>query len=61
MFLSQSIIREGLPFEITKPQPNAETLATMLKSMKRFPKRYNTFREIIDEIDAEIQADENNV
>jgi DNA-damage-inducible protein J len=61
IFLNQSIRREGMPFEVAKPQPNAETLAVMLEGMERFPKRYNNFREIIDETDAEIAAEENNV
>jgi len=59
--MTQSIRREGMPFEVTKPQPNAETLAAMLESMERFPKTYNSFREIMDEIDAEIAADGNNL
>ena len=27
MFLNQSLRREGLPFDVARPQPNAETLA----------------------------------
>jgi len=61
IFLNQSIRREGMPFEVAKPQPNAETLAAMLNGMERFPKRYNSFREIMDEIDAEIAAEEPDV
>jgi len=60
IFLNQSIRREGMPFEVAKPQPNAETLAAMLENMERFPKRYNNFREIIEEIDSEIAAEEDN-
>jgi len=58
IFLNQSIRREGMPFEVAKPQPNAETLAAMLEGMERVPKRYSNFREIMDEIDAEIAAEE---
>jgi DNA-damage-inducible protein J len=58
IFLNQSIRREGLPFEVAKPQPNVETLAAMLEGMERFPKKYNNFREIIDEIDSEIASEE---
>jgi DNA-damage-inducible protein J len=61
IFLNQSIRREGMPFEVAKPQPNAETLAAMLSGMERHPKTYNNFREILEEIDAEIKAEEDNV
>jgi len=61
IFLSQSIRREGMPFEVAKPQPNAETLSAMLEGMERFPRRYNSFREIIDEIDAELAAEAEDV
>ena len=61
IFLNQSIRREGMPFEVAKPQPNAETLAAMLGGMERYPKRYNSFREIMDEIDEEIAAEEDDV
>ena len=58
IFLNQSIRREGMPFEVAKPQPNAETLAAMLEGVERVPNRYGSFREILDEIDAEIEAEE---
>jgi DNA-damage-inducible protein J len=61
IFLNQSIRREGLPFEVARPQPNAEALAAMLGGMERFPGAYNSFREIIEEIDAEIAAEEADV
>ena len=61
IFLNQSIRREGMPFEVAKPQPNEETLAAMIEGMERFPKRYNSFREIINEIDKEILAEADNV
>ncbi|GHU60063.1 hypothetical protein FACS1894133_7750 [Clostridia bacterium] len=58
IFLSQAIRREGMPFEVAKPQPNAETLATLLNGMEIIPKRYGSFREILAEVDAEIEAEE---
>ena len=61
IFLNQSIRREGMPFEVAKPQPNAETLAAMLEGMERHSKTYNNFREILLEIDAEIAAEEEHV
>jgi DNA-damage-inducible protein J len=61
IFLNQSIRREGMPFEVAKPQPNAETLVAMLEGMERFPKTYSSFSEIIDEIDAEIAAEGDGV
>ncbi len=60
IFLNQSIRREGMPFEVAKPQPNAETLAAMLEGMERYPKRYNNFREIINEIEAETALEDND-
>ncbi len=58
IFLNQSIRREGLPFEVAKPQPNAETLAAMLNGMELVPKTYGNFREILNEANAEIAAEE---
>ena len=58
MFLSQSIRREGIPFEVARPRPNAETLAAMLGNMERIPKRYDNFSEIVAEIQSEIDAEE---
>ena len=58
IFLNQSIRREGMPFEVAKPQPNAETLAAMLDGMERIPKRYNSSQEILQEIRDEIEAEE---
>ena len=58
IFLNQSIRREGMPLEVAKPQPNAETLAAMLEGIERFPKRYKNFSEILSEIDEELAAEE---
>ena len=54
IFLNQSIRREGMPFEVAKPAPNARTLVTLLNNMDIEPKTYNSFREILEEIDTEI-------
>jgi DNA-damage-inducible protein J len=58
IFLNQAIRREGMPFEVAKPQPNAETLAAMLNGMEILPKRYSSFRELRNEVEAELRAEE---
>lgn len=60
IFLNQAIRREGMPFEVAKPQPNAETIAAMLNGMERIPKQYNNFKEVLTEVDAEIEAEKAN-
>ncbi|MDR0764055.1 MAG: type II toxin-antitoxin system RelB/DinJ family antitoxin [Synergistaceae bacterium] len=52
IFLNQAIRHEGMPFEVAKPRPNAETL----NGMKILPERYGSFRELRDE--AELRAEE---
>ena len=58
IFLNQAIRREGMPFEVAKPTPNAKTLTTLLNNMELVPKTYNSFREILEEVDAEIAEEE---
>ena len=58
IFLNQSIRREGMPFEVAKPTPNAKTLATLLGNMEIIPKTYNSFSEMLEEVDAEIASEE---
>ena len=58
IFLNQSIRLEGIPFEVAKPKPNAETLVAMLEGMEIHPKTYNSFREVIDEIREELRLEE---
>ena len=58
IFLNQSIRREGMPFEVAKSAPNARTLVTLLNNMDIVPKTYNSFREILEEVDAEIAEEE---
>ncbi|MDR2360040.1 MAG: type II toxin-antitoxin system RelB/DinJ family antitoxin [Oscillospiraceae bacterium] len=60
IFLNQAIRREGMPFEVAKPQYNAETLAALLDEMEIRPKRYNSFDEILAEVHAELEAEEIN-
>ena len=58
IFLNHSIRREGIPFEVAKPSPNAETLMAMLDDMERVPKSYTTFRELLNEVDEELAEEE---
>lgn len=61
IFLNKAIDYEGMPFEVAKAKPNAETLAAMLEGIDRHSKTYNSFQEIINEIDAEIEAEVDDV
>jgi DNA-damage-inducible protein J len=57
IFLKQAIRRNGMPFEVAKPQPNADTVLAMLNEMERVPRRYGSFKELRSEIEAEIKAE----
>ena len=55
IFLKQALREQGIPFKITREQPNAETLAALdeYNEMKQHPenyKRYSTFREAMNEV-----------
>ena len=55
IFLKQSLRVQGLPFSVTRENPNAETAAAMNEyyEMKAHPekyKRYSSFREAMDEV-----------
>ena len=55
IFLKQSLRVQGLPFSVTRVNPNAETVAAMNEyyEMKAHPekyKRYSSFREAMDEV-----------
>lgn len=55
MFLRSAINHNGIPFEIKRHTPNAETKAALdeYEEMKKNPdkyKRYKSFDEIIDEV-----------
>lgn len=55
MFLRSAINHNGIPFEVKRPAPNAETKAALdeYEEMKKNPgkyKRYGSFDEILDEV-----------
>ena len=55
MFLRSAINHNGIPFEVKRLTPNAETRAAMdeYEEMKKTPgkyKRYESFDEILDEV-----------
>lgn len=58
MFLKSAVSYNGIPFEIKRREPNAETLAALAEyeEMKRNPekyKRYDSFQEVLDEVFAD--------
>ncbi len=55
MFLRSAIMHNGIPFEIKRQTPNAETKAALneYEEMEKNPdkyKRYQSFDEILDEV-----------
>lgn len=55
LFLKQSLRAQGLPFAVTRENPNAETIAAMNEyyEMKAHPekyKRYSSFKDAMDEV-----------
>lgn len=58
IFLKQSLRVQGLPFSVTRENPNAETIAAMNEyyTMKAHPERYKRYSSIHDAID-EVLAD----
>ena len=55
IFLKQSLRVQGIPFAVTRENPNAETAAALNEyyEMKEHPekyKRYSSFREAMDEV-----------
>lgn len=55
MFLRSAVIHDGIPFEIKRQIPNAETKAALgeYEEMKKNPddyKRYETFDEVLEEV-----------
>ena len=55
LFLKQSLRVQGLPFAVTRENPNAETIAAMNEyyEMKAHPekyKRYSSFKDAMDEV-----------
>lgn len=55
MFLRSAVIHDGIPFEVKRHVPNAETKAALdeYEAMKKNPgnyKRYDSFDEVLDEV-----------
>lgn len=55
MFLKSAVNHDGIPFEIRRQTPNAETKAELAEysEMKKHPenyKRYSSFDELMDEV-----------
>ncbi len=62
IFLHQSILVGGLPFEVKRPMYNAETLTAMqeardISSGKIKTKSYSSAKELLDELDNETDDD----
>lgn len=58
VFLKQAVYEQGIPFDVRREQPNAETLAAMrdaddILSGKIKVKSYKNARELFDELDGE--------
>lgn len=58
VFLKQAVYEHGIPFEIRREVPNAQTLAAMreaddILSGKIKTKSYKSARELFDELDGE--------
>lgn len=55
MFLKSAVSHDGIPFEVKRTVPNAETRAALAEygEMKRNPdsyKRYKSFADLMDEV-----------
>lgn len=55
MFLKQAVMQQGIPFDIKRKIPNAETIAAMNEyyEMKLHPenyKRYSSFKDALSEV-----------
>ncbi len=62
IFLHQSLMVGGLPFEVKQPSYNAETLAALkeaqaIDSGKIQTKRYHSAKELFDELESEMTDD----
>jgi DNA-damage-inducible protein J len=62
IFLHQSLMVGGLPFEMKQPRYNAETEAAMheardIMSGKKKAKSYSSADELFEELDAEYEAE----
>lgn len=58
IFLKQAIKKQGLPFDVVQPVPNAETIAAIEEgnriSRDSATKRYKDFSELLAEVQNEI-------
>ena len=55
MFLKSAVSHDGIPFEVKRMTPNAETKAALAEydDMKKNPskyKRYDSFNDLLDEV-----------
>lgn len=55
MFLRSAVMYDGIPFEVKRQTPNAETKAALdeYEEMKKHPdqyKRYESFDEVLDDV-----------
>lgn len=55
MFLKSAVSHDGIPFEVKRNTPNAETKAALaeFEEMRKNPskyKRYNSFDEVLNEV-----------
>ena len=61
MFLRHTVYDGNLPFDVNDEIPNEETLAAMKEAEELInnpnAKKYNSFQEIIDEINTEIKTE----
>ncbi len=62
IFLHQSLLVGGLPFEVRQPRYNTETLAAMqeardIASGKIQTKSYSSAKELLDELESEDDAE----
>lgn len=62
MFLRQSVMRDGIPFEVTRDIPNATTIAAFrelkdIKAGKVQAKKYSDVKQMFSELEDEIRAE----
>lgn len=58
MFLKSAVSHDGIPFEVKRQVPNAETVAALaeyeeMKKNKADYKRYSSFDDMFDEVNAD--------
>jgi DNA-damage-inducible protein J len=58
MFLKSAVSHDGIPFDIKRATPNAETRTALAEyeRMKKYPeryKRYSSFEDLMDEVFAD--------